>query len=80
MEVNEETGEDKTDANEKIKVGKLILGDKKYLKGSKLEVATQIFDELLKSEFFSYDTMRRFLIDESVTELLAADFSTIYNC
>ena len=75
MEVREdETREEKTDANEKIKVGKRILGDIKYLKGSKLGKATQILDGILKFEFFSFNTMKRFIMDEPGTELFAAVF------
>ena len=71
---DEETSEEKIETNEKTKVGRRILVDIKHLKGSKLGKASQILDEILKSEYFSFDTNRRILIEESGTELLPADF------
>ena len=70
----EETSEEKTDAKKKIKVGKRILGNIKYFKGTKLGEATQILDNILKSEFFCFDTMKRFIIYEPFTKLPDVDF------
>ena len=53
---DEETSEEKIETNEKTKVGQQILGDIKHLKGSKHGKASQILDEILKSEYFSFDT------------------------
>ena len=66
----EETSEEKFVTIEKIKVSHRILGEVKYFKEPEREKATPI----LISKFLSFDTMKRLKIDESGTELIAANF------